>query len=78
MLYGPHGLGAVPGGPESNWVVPDSLDGLPARPKHDTARASVQPEPISYCARMYSCQAKWCGPHTGPFNTGQIFRYSDV
>jgi hypothetical protein len=36
VLYGPHGSGAVPGGPESNRVMSGSPDGLPARP--NTAR----------------------------------------
>jgi hypothetical protein len=42
VLYGPHGPGAVPGGPESNRVVPGSLDGLPARPM---LRAGPDPFP---------------------------------
>jgi hypothetical protein len=40
VLYGPHGSGAVPGGPESNRVMSGSPDGLPARPKHGTTQAS--------------------------------------
>jgi hypothetical protein len=76
VLYGPHGSGAVPGGPESNRVMSGSPDGLPARPKHGTTQASGQLGPVSYRARSCSCQAKECGPRADPFNADQFFWYS--
>jgi hypothetical protein len=55
MLYGPHGPGVVPGGPEYNRIISGSSDGLPTRPKHNTAHASGWSEPVSYCAGPCSC-----------------------
>jgi hypothetical protein len=61
----------------SGWakqVVPCPPNGLPARPKHGSARASGWPEPITCRVGSCSCQAKSCGSRASPFTTGQIFR----
>jgi hypothetical protein len=46
-------------------------DGLPARPKHGTGRASGRPEPMP-C----SCRAKSLRSYAGPFSACQICSYS--
>jgi hypothetical protein len=70
VLYGPHGPGAVLGGPESNRVVTGSPDGLPARPKHGTACASGRPGLVFCRARVGPNRAMLVH---GPFNASQIF-----
>jgi hypothetical protein len=49
-------------------------NGLPARLKHGSARASGQPGPVTCRVGSCSCRTKSCGPRASPFTTGQIFR----
>jgi hypothetical protein len=68
MLYGPHGPGAVPGGPESNRAVSGSPNGLPARPKHDSWFRPAR-------ARFLPCRAMLVPAH---LTRTKIFRYTSI